>query len=98
MATTLGFKDASQNIGTTAVTVLPARNNGRQYLLIQSLHATAVLHVRITTAGTAAAAGVAGNIKLCPGAALIFEDDFIPSGIVSVISDTASTPVTILEG
>lgn len=100
---TTGLTNRSITAGLAADATIAA-NHGRRYLFIQNLHATAKLYVRIdqtTKAGgtaTVAVAGAAGTIMIVPGGSLVFEDTLIPTGALSIISDTATTPVTILEG
>lgn len=90
----LGYTNRSITAGVGATTAA-AQNTGRQYLLVQNLHDTAIVYVRCD--GVAAAVGVAGNIMLVPHA-VYYEETFVPTGAVSIISDTASTPVTVWEG
>lgn len=93
----LGFTDLSQAVGTSNVEIQP-NNMGRTYLLIQNLTPladTAVIWVRF---GEAAVADDPGCVMLVPGAALIFEDGFQPTGSINIISDTAATPVTVWVG
>jgi len=93
----LGFTDLSQDIGVANVEVQP-ENVGRAYLLIQNLTPladTAVIWVRF---GEAAVPDTAGCVMLGPGASLIFEDGFQPTGSINIISDTADTPVTVWVG
>jgi len=97
----IGLQDLSITAGLAA-TPVGSRNNGRKYLFLQNTHATATVWVRFATDGaataTAAVAGAVSNIKLSPGASLSYENQFIPSAAMSVISDTATTPVVILTG
>lgn len=97
-----GIINRSITAGVVAdATVL--QNTGRVYLFVQNLHASAIVYFRVdqtTKAGgtaTVAVAGAAGTIRLGPGDAISYEGEFVPGGALSIISDTATTPVTVLE-
>jgi hypothetical protein len=96
----LGLVDRSISAGAAANATIK-QNTGRQCLFIQNNHATAIIWVSITGGATAVVATVAGAgfIRVGPaGGTLVFENSFVPTSAVSIISDTATTPVTILEG
>jgi hypothetical protein len=101
---TAGLKNYSITVGSVTADTTVTQNVGRRYLFLQNLHATAKVYLRIdqttTGGGTAvtAVAGAAGTIMLGPGDSMVWETTFIPTGALSIISDTSSTPVTILEG
>lgn len=89
---------ASQNIGTSSVTVLPANGN-RQFLMIQNLHATN--NIGITFDGTTPAIGTAGTFTMFGGTTnggLLRFEIYVPVGPINIIASGSSTPVSVNEG
>jgi hypothetical protein len=66
---------------------------GRVYLYVQNLDAAETLYVNF---GAVATAG-AGSIQLLPGGSQVYEADYIPSGLVSVIAATTGHQYTVKQ-
>lgn len=72
---------------------LVAANASRDYLLIQNTHATANIYVRVDGGAASNTTGV----KIGPGGSYELAST-VPIGAIMAISDTAATPVVIVEG
>lgn len=86
------FTNAAATVGTTSGQLLAARAS-RRYLLVQNNSDTATIFVRLD--GTAATNTT--GVKLAPGASLELAA-WCPTGAITAISDTAGTPVVVVEG
>lgn len=86
------FTNAAATVGTSSGQLLAARAS-RRYLLVQNNSDTATIFVRLD--GTAATNTT--GVKLAPGASLELAA-WCPTGAITAISDTAGTPVVVVEG
>lgn len=85
------FSQAQNSVGTTAVQVL-AGNVNRDYLLVQNTHASATIYINVS----GVTATTANGVKVGPGGSYELATT-VPTGAISVISDTAATPVMVVE-
>ena len=82
------------SLGTSSASLASA-NAARQILAIQNNHASAVIHVRLDGGVASATTG----IQIGAGQLLNVRDlGAITKGAVTGISDTAATPVVVVEG
>lgn len=86
------FSNAAATVGTASGQLLAARAS-RRFLLVQNNSDTATIFVRLD--GTAATNTT--GVKLAPGASLELAA-WCPTGAITAISDTAGTPVVVVEG
>ncbi len=71
-----------------------AANSSRRYFFIQNLSTTTDIYINI---GAAASAG-SGSILLAPKAGFVFEDSFVSTQAVNVVSASASIAFSAKEG
>lgn len=86
------FSNAAATVGTASGQLLAARAS-RRFLLLQNNSDTATIFVRLD----GAAANNTTGVKLAPGASLELAA-WCPTGAITAISDTAGTPVVVVEG
>lgn len=87
-----GMTQAPASVGVASGQVLAA-NAARRFLMLQNLSATANIWVNIVGAAASSASG----IWIKPGAPLIL-DICVPDAAIFAISDTAATPLVVIEG
>lgn len=86
------FTNAAASVGTASGQLLAAKAN-RRYLLVQNNSDTATIYVRLDGVAATNTTGV----KLGPGASMEISN-WAPTAAITAISDTAATPVVVVEG
>lgn len=92
VATTLAH--TAGTVGTSSDTLVAA-NTSRRALTIQNVHETAIVYIRLD-GGTVTA--LTGN-KIAPGQMFNMRElGVVTHSAITAISDTADTPVVVVEG
>lgn len=97
---TMFTKDYSLVVGTTAVTAIPdGELQGKMLGYYRIWNVSAAATIWVSRSGKPAVVGAAGSFPLISGNFEVFVvPQNIPLNMVSIISDTAGTPVTIEVG